>query len=80
MNRLHTPGFRLAVVYTTAPPEVRIGGVAAKVLFSGLAPGLTGVWQINILIPEEAPTGRSVPVTIAYDGREVRSVAIVIEE
>ena len=64
--------------YTTRLPEVRIGGIPAKVLFSGLAPGLKGVWQINILIPEGAPTG-SVPVSITYDGDELKSVDVVVE-
>lgn len=64
--------------YTTSLPEVRIAGVAAKVLFSGLAPGLTGVWQINVLIPEDAPAGKA-PVTISYEGEELKSVDIVVE-
>ena len=49
--------------YTTSLPQVRIGGVVAKMMFSGLAPGLTGVWRINVLIPEEAPAGK-VPVAV----------------
>ena len=64
--------------YTTRLPEVRIGGVAANALFSGLAPGLKGVWQINVLVPENAPTGR-VPVAISYEGDELRSVDITVE-
>ncbi|HYM11735.1 MAG TPA: hypothetical protein VEU62_13450, partial [Bryobacterales bacterium] len=64
--------------YTTSLPEVRIGGAAAQVLFSGLAPGLTGVWQINVLIPNAASVG-SVPVTINYEGDELTSVSLAIE-
>jgi uncharacterized protein (TIGR03437 family) len=64
--------------YTTALPQVRIGGVAARVLFSGLAPGLTGVWQINVLIPEGTPSGR-VPVSVSYDGEELKSVSVAVE-
>jgi uncharacterized protein (TIGR03437 family) len=64
--------------YTSSLPEVRIGGVAAKVLFSGLAPGLKGVWQINVLIPDGAPAG-SAPVIIHYDGNEVTSVGLAIQ-
>ena len=52
--------------------------MAAKVLFSGLAPGLTGVWQMNALIPEEAPAGK-VPVAISYEGYELKSVDIAVE-
>ncbi|HYM11273.1 MAG TPA: hypothetical protein VEU62_11100 [Bryobacterales bacterium] len=64
--------------YTSSLPEVRIGSVAAEVLFSGLAPGLKGVWQINVLIPEGAPTGTA-PVAISYEGDELTSIALSIE-
>ena len=66
-------------LYTTAPPEVRIGGVPARVLFSGMAPGLTGVWQVNVLIPDEVPIGHALPVTVLHDGRELKSVDVAIE-
>lgn len=36
--------------YTEILPEIRIGGVPAKVHFSGLAPGQKGLWQINVLV------------------------------
>ena len=35
---------------------VTIGGVQAQVLFSGLAPGFVGLWQINVLLPDNLPT------------------------
>jgi len=62
---------------TTSLPEVRIGGRLAKVLFSGLAPGVAGLWQINVLIPEDAGTGKT-PVAITYEGQAVRSVDIEV--
>ena len=34
-----------------------VGGLAAKVLFSGLTPGLVGVYQINIQVPQNASSG-----------------------
>ncbi len=39
---------------TRSAPVVRIGGRPADVLFSGLAPGLTGVYQVNAAIPPGA--------------------------
>jgi uncharacterized protein (TIGR03437 family) len=48
------------------------------VLFSGLAPGLKGAWQINVVVPEEAPAGK-LPVTVSYDEFELRSVDIAVE-
>jgi uncharacterized protein (TIGR03437 family) len=49
---------------TPTNPTVTIGGVAAPVLFSGLAPGFVGLWQVNATVPATAPTGSSVPVRL----------------
>jgi len=38
--------------------------VSAPVIFSGLAPGLVGVWQINAVIPQEAIPGTAVPLEV----------------
>jgi len=43
---------------------VKVGGIAAEVLFAGAAPGLPGVTQINIQIPAGTVTGPSVPVQV----------------
>jgi uncharacterized protein (TIGR03437 family) len=45
--------------YALVQPEVRltVGGVACQVLFAGLSPGLAGVYQVNILIAPDVPTG-----------------------
>ena len=64
--------------HTEILPEVQIGGVRAEVLFSGLAPGLNGVWQINIRVPDGTQLGK-VPVTISYDGNTPTSVDLVVE-
>lgn len=56
------------------PVTATVGGLAAPVLYSGAAPALvTGVLQVNLEIPAEAPLADAVPVTIAIDG--VRSPA-----
>ena len=36
---------------------VAIGSTFGEVLYSGLAPGFVGVWQINVRIPANAQTG-----------------------
>lgn len=43
---------------TRVQPEVTVGGRPAQVLFSGLAPGNVGLYQVNIVVPADAPTGR----------------------
>lgn len=40
---------------TAVPPRIRIGGVEAEVLFAGLVPGLAGVYQVNIRVPQLPP-------------------------
>ena len=36
----------------------------ANILYSGLAPTLVGVWQINLLVPTDAPQGSAVPIRV----------------
>ncbi|MCW5980212.1 MAG: PQQ-dependent sugar dehydrogenase [Bryobacteraceae bacterium] len=40
------------------PVEALLGGIPCDVLFTGLAPGLAGVFQVNIRAPADAPAGR----------------------
>ena len=42
---------------TVAPVTANIAGRDATVLFAGLAPGLIGVYQVNILVPASTPSG-----------------------
>jgi uncharacterized protein (TIGR03437 family) len=46
------------VARATLQPVVRIGGVQARVLFTGLTPGLAGVGQIDIVVPSGLKPGR----------------------
>jgi uncharacterized protein (TIGR03437 family) len=63
---------------TIASPEVFVGDAAAQVSFSGLAPGLVGLYQVNALVPGESPTGPAVPVVIVIGGVVSNSVTIAV--
>jgi uncharacterized protein (TIGR03437 family) len=53
------------LVRTVREPMVRIGGMPARVLFSGLAPGLAGVYQVNVEWPAQAPPDAEVVIEAA---------------
>lgn len=46
-----------SVSTTTSTPAVTVGGQPATVLFSGLTPGLIGVYQINVRVPPNVAGG-----------------------
>jgi uncharacterized protein (TIGR03437 family) len=53
---------------TIAQPEVNIGGIGAPVLFSGLAPGQVGLYQLNVTVPGNTPKGLGIPLNIVANG------------
>jgi uncharacterized protein (TIGR03437 family) len=52
---------------TASSPTVTIGNKPATVSFSGLAPGFTGLYQLNVTVPSDAPTGVQ-PVVVNIGG------------
>jgi uncharacterized protein (TIGR03437 family) len=65
--------------YTTATPTVMIGGAEASVLFSGLAPGSVGEYQVNALVPAGSAKGSAVQVVIAIGGASSNIVTIAVQ-
>ncbi|HLY18663.1 MAG TPA: hypothetical protein VKR61_15630, partial [Bryobacteraceae bacterium] len=63
---------------TPTMPEVTIGGVPATVIFSGLAPGFVGEYQVNAQVPAAAPAGSAVPVTMSIGGATSNTVTIAV--
>lgn len=60
---------------TPTLPQVTLGGVAVSVEFSGAAPNFVGLWQINIRIPQNPPSGTAVPVVVTIEGRSSPTTA-----
>lgn len=64
---------------TALTPEVTVGGVPAAATFSGLAPGFVGLYQVNVAVPQDAPTGSAVPVVLTMQGGRSNVVTIAIQ-
>jgi uncharacterized protein (TIGR03437 family) len=64
---------QVQVVYGSGAP----GSATATAIFSGLAPGFAGLYQVNVIIPVGAPTG-NVPVAIMVNGHTSNLVEMAI--
>ena len=73
------PGGTSPLNNTTEVPAVLIGGAPAKVLFSGLAPGFPGEYQVNAVIPAGTPPGPAVPLEIQIGGQRSNAVTIAVQ-
>jgi minor extracellular serine protease Vpr len=62
---------------TRVVPEVSIGGKRAEILFSGLTPGIVGLYQVNARIPADAASGLQ-PLVIRANGIVSKSVTIPV--
>lgn len=63
---------------TTVKPSVTIGGAQAEVLFSGLAPGYVGLYQVNARVPQGSVKGGAVPVVLSIGGAVSNTVTIAV--
>ncbi len=67
------------LVITADKPTVLVGERAANVAFSGLVLGLVSLWQVNVQIPNDAPSGGSVEVLVGLGTRTANRVTIAIQ-
>ncbi len=52
------------IASTVSPVRVTIGGMNAEVLYAGVAPGLAGLYQINVRVPNVPDGNQAVVATI----------------
>ena len=64
---------------TQEVPVLRIGGSVVPVSFSGLSPGLVGLYQVNASLPPNVSKGAAVPVTLEIAGQLSAEVTVAIE-
>jgi uncharacterized protein (TIGR03437 family) len=63
---------------TTTTPSVTIGGQPAAVSFSGLAPFLVGVYQVNAMVPQTVSAGLQ-PVELSIGGVTAKSTLVPVQ-
>ncbi len=63
---------------TITKPVVTIGGKDAAVVWSGLAPGFAGLYQINVIIPSGVSSGNQ-PMTVSTGGRTSKTSYIAVQ-
>jgi len=67
--------------FATQPSTcVAVGSGFGTIQYSGLAPGLVGVWQINVTIPSGIATGNAVGLRVVIDGSSSNLVTIAVKQ
>jgi uncharacterized protein (TIGR03437 family) len=62
------PASGVNLSHTQTDPVVMIGNQTAQFLFSGLAPGFAGLYQVNVIVPTNISAGTQ-PVTLSIGGK-----------
>ena len=65
---------------TVESVSVTVGGEAMTVVFSGLVPSFSGLYQVNVELSENAPSGSAVPLVIQVAGVDSNTTHIAVEE
>jgi uncharacterized protein (TIGR03437 family) len=63
---------------TVNTPAVLINGSPAQLLFSGLAPGFPGEYQVNAVIPPGTPSGAAISLQIRIAGQNSNTATIAV--
>ena len=67
------------VANTKTKPTVTLGGVDAPVSFSGLTPGYVALYQVNVQVPANAPSGAVVQLVVTIGSVASNTVTIAVE-
>ncbi|HXI39612.1 MAG TPA: ice-binding family protein [Bryobacteraceae bacterium] len=65
--------------HTLTTATVTIGGAAAIVTYSGLAPGFAGLYQVDAQVPSGAPSGGTVAVVMKIGGSTSNTATIAVQ-
>ncbi len=61
---------------TLETPVVTVGDTPAEVVFSGLTPGLVGLYQINVRLAASIPAGTQTPLVVRVGGQTAPPVSL----
>jgi uncharacterized protein (TIGR03437 family) len=64
---------------TTVPAAVTIGGMTGQVFYSGLSPNFVGLYQVDVLVPANAPVGPAVPVSVTIGGMTSNIATVAVQ-
>jgi uncharacterized protein (TIGR03437 family) len=62
-----------------APVTVVLNGTEYPVVFAGLTPQFTGLYQVNVVFPLSAPPGLGVSLTLKQGGQLSNSVTVSLQ-
>jgi uncharacterized protein (TIGR03437 family) len=62
----------------TGTATVTIGNIAAHVDFSGMSPGWVGLYQVNVDVPSNAPTGLQ-PIVVSIGGVDSKASILPVQ-
>ena len=65
------------LAYTVDPFDVLVDGQPCRVLFSGLGPGFVGLYQLNLVLPSDLPSGNlRIQITSQYANSQVATLPV----
>jgi uncharacterized protein (TIGR03437 family) len=64
---------------TVQPVTVTMGGHETETSFAGLAPGYTGLYQVNVTVPSGIGAGGSVPMVLTVAGQVSPPVTVALQ-
>ena len=64
---------------TTSTVLALLNGASVPAAFAGLSPGSVGLYQVNLQIPDNAPSGNAVPLALSVGGITSNTVTIAIQ-
>jgi uncharacterized protein (TIGR03437 family) len=64
---------------TVQPANATVGGLPAKVLYSGVEPNFVGLTRVDVVIPAGVASGPAIPVFVILNGVASNTVTIAIQ-